>query len=89
MSVSPSYCPGCRYLLPVTGRERGLVKWYHRRKGYGFLTRYGESDLYVNRSALQSSQLKPEMLVDFTVGVNRRGVIATDVKVLEAAPKTV
>lgn len=78
----PIYCPGCRELLPTSSRERGMVKWYHRRKGYGFLTRRNAPDIYVHRSALHGGTLRPGDLVEFALGENRQGPAAISVKVL-------
>jgi CspA family cold shock protein len=78
----PKRCLGCRYLLPPEGRERGLVKWYHRRKGYGFITRNGSPDLYVNRSALRRGHLMPGELVEFSLGHSPQGLAATHVTVV-------
>ncbi len=78
----PHYCPGCRYLLPTAGRERGLVKWYNRRKGYGFLVRSTGPEIYVNRNALRRGHLRPDELVEFTVDENQQGPVATQVTVL-------
>lgn len=73
-------CPGCRQLLPAEHRERGLVKWYNHRKHYGFLTRSGEPDIFVHRSALRdSARLNPGDLVEFTVAEGERGPLATEV----------
>jgi CspA family cold shock protein len=80
----PRLCPGCRQLLPAPGRERGLVKWYNTRKHYGFITRRSSGELYLHGSALREpGRLVPGDLVEFTVGANERGSIATDVLVLE------
>lgn len=77
------YCPGCRQLLPAPGRERGLVKWYNRQKGYGFITRAQQPELYVHRSAILQGRLAPELLVEFAIGENQQGPVAQDVVVLE------
>lgn len=87
----PLHCPGCRRLLPSAGRERGQVKWYNNRKQYGFLTRAGQPDIYVHRSALPSSSrpLHPGDLVEFRVEQTERGPAAFDVTVVETdAPST-
>jgi len=81
----PTVCLGCRYLLPVGGRERGLVKWYHRRKGYGFITRNGADDLYVRRSALRRGHLLAGELVEFSIGQNQQGLMAADVTIVASA----
>ncbi len=80
----PSHCPGCRYLLPTAGKERGIVKWYHRRKGYGFITRNGSTDLYVSRSALRRGHLRPGELVEFVISQNQQGLMADNVSIIES-----
>lgn len=83
---APAHCPGCRRLLPVSGRERGQVKWYDPRKQYGFLARTNHPDIYVHRSALPSSRpLRPGDLVEFRVEQTERGPAAFDVVVIQAA----
>ena len=76
--LRPSYCAGCRQLLPADGRERGQVKWYDPRKQYGFIVRTGQPDLYVHRSALRSGRtLRPDDLVEFGIEQTERGPAAT------------
>lgn len=79
------YCAGCRQLLPPPGRARGMVKWYNRHKGYGFITRQQQPDLYVHRTAVRAGQLAPDLLVEFSVGENQQGPAAQEVIVLEQA----
>lgn len=79
------YCAGCRQVLPPPGRTRGMVKWYNRQKGYGFITRQQQPDLYVHRTALREGRLAPDLLVEFSLGENQQGPAAQDVVVLESA----
>ena len=81
--TSAQQCPGCRHLLPPPTRDRGLVKWYQRQKGYGFITRYQQPDIYVHRSAIRQGRLVPESLVEFSIGSNQQGPVAQEVVVLE------
>lgn len=85
----PLHCPGCRELLPPSAMERGLVRWYHRRKGYGFITRYNAPDLHMHRSgfhrSVRRSLPEPGDLVEFTVANTRRGQTAAKLKVLQKA----
>lgn len=82
--IRPKYCPGCRQLLPPEGRERGLVKWYNRRKRFGFITRKDQPDLFVHGSALQARKpLYPDMLVEFSIRETDRGLAADRVQILE------
>lgn len=82
-AVPPIYCPGCRHLLPAEDRERGFVKWYNRRKGYGFIVRQDSPEIYVNRSAIRRGHLRPNDFVEFTVDRNRQGPIAIKVTILK------
>lgn len=80
----PLYCHGCRQLTPATGRERGLVKWFDRRKHYGFIVRADQPELYVHRSAVQSRRLpRPGDLVEFGVETGERGQNAVTVILVE------
>lgn len=75
--------------MPAAGRERGLVKWFDRRKHYGFIVRAGQPELYVHRSAVQSRRLpRPGDLVEFGVETGERGQSAVDVVLIEDAAVT-
>lgn len=88
-ATQPLQCPACRRLLPQAGRERGLVKWYDRKKHYGFIVRAGQPDIYVHRSAVDSRRLpRPGDLVEFGVEESRRGPVAIAVVVIEPAAVT-
>ncbi|MEX1020311.1 MAG: cold shock domain-containing protein [Litorilinea sp.] len=83
-TVRPSLCPGCRRLEPLPGRERGLVKWYNRRKRFGFITRKDQPDIFVHGSQLQDrGALVPDQLVEFSIEENDQGLIAAQVIRLE------
>lgn len=85
-SPHPHRCPGCRRLAPPPGRERGLVKWFHRRKSFGFLVRAGHPDLFVHGSALPPrAHLHPGDLVEFAVVTGPRGPVAAEVTILAAS----
>lgn len=81
----PSICPACRHLAPAPGRSRGLVKWFSRAKGYGFVTPVEGPDLFVHKAGLDPSQppLRAGQLVEFTRVATERGVQAEQVVVLE------
>jgi cold shock CspA family protein len=85
-TVRPSQCPGCRQLLPPPGRERGLVKWYNRRKRFGFITRKDQPDLFVHGSAVKDKKpLSPQQLVEFSVEESDRGLAAVELVRLDVA----
>ena len=84
-TAQPRLCPGCRILLPPPGRERGLVKWYNKRKQFGFLIRTGQPDLYVHRSGVADGRpLQPGDLVEFAVVATDRGPAAVEVRLVLA-----
>jgi cold shock protein len=82
----PDLCPMCRRLVPAPGRGRGVVKWYSRAKGYGFITPTQGPDLFVHKSALDPARpaLRAGQLVEFSRTTTERGVQAEEVSVLEA-----
>lgn len=83
-NARPTHCPACRRLLPAPSRERGLVKWYNRRKRFGFITRKDQPDIFVHGSALPDRRpLTPDQLVEFAIDENDQGLIAVDVVRLE------
>jgi cold shock protein len=88
----PDLCLGCRKLAPASGRQRGLVKWYSRGKGYGFITPEAGADVFVHKSGLgaMADALRAGQLVEFGVSQGARGMQAEQVVVLETdeAPKT-
>lgn len=82
----PSYCPGCRMLMPDTGRERGTVKWYNARKNYGFIVRPKAADLFFHRSQFEDvKRLQEGDLVEFNVVEGEKGWMAAEIRLLEQA----
>jgi len=81
----PTMCPSCRSLAPAAGRQRGLVKWFSRAKGYGFVTPIEGPDIFVHKSGLAAGQPLPRagQLVEFLVAERRRGIQAEAVVILE------
>ena len=79
--AKPIHCPGCRLLLPAPGRERGMVKWYNRRKRFGFIARRSQPDLFVHGSHLDGlPYLSPDDLVEFSVIETDKGLAASEVR---------
>ena len=68
--------------------QQGTVKWFNNRKGFGFILREGDSDLFVHFSAIQAEGFKtldPGDLVSYEVGQSEKGPVAQNVSVLEKA----
>jgi cold shock CspA family protein len=66
-------------------RERGRVKWFDPEKGYGFLVRPTNEDLFVHHSEVQGDpgSLTPNGEVEYEVGQNDRGPNARRVRLVE------
>jgi CspA family cold shock protein len=70
----------------VAESEIGTIKWFNADKGFGFILRENESDIFVHRSALAdptSRSLEEGQKVEFTVTKSDKGLQAQDVKVVE------
>ncbi|MGQ9767917.1 MAG: cold shock domain-containing protein [Anaerolineae bacterium] len=75
----------CRRLAPPPGRQRGLVKWFSRARGYGFITPADGPEVFLHRSGFASGQPLPRagQLVEFTLSHGARGAQAEDTVILE------
>ena len=83
---------GCGPLPAVvpkrTGRTalaNGVVKWFSNEKGYGFIARDGEPDVFVHFSAIEGSgyrSLEEGQRVEFDVGPGKKGPEAKTVRVV-------
>lgn len=65
----------------------GRVKWFNTAKGYGFIEREGESDVFVHYSQIQMDgfkDLKEGQVVVFDLVDTSKGLQAANVRKLEA-----
>ena len=63
-------------------REKGTVKWFNERKGFGFIERESGSDVFVHFSSIKDSgfkTLKDGQSVEFIVVSNEKGESAEEV----------
>ncbi len=66
----------------MSERVTGTVKWFNASKGYGFIAREGEPDVFVHYSAISGAgyrSLEEGELVEFTVAQGAKGPHAVDV----------
>lgn len=84
-ATPPELCPGCRHLHELTQRRRGVVKWYDRQKGYGFITASDGSEVFVHRHALgELRSLRRGQVVAFRVESTPSGPQAVDIQRLSS-----
>ena len=63
--------------------EQGTVKWFNAEKGFGFIERGEEEDVFVHFSAIQGEGFKSldeGQSVTFDVEQGQRGLQATNVQ---------
>ncbi len=69
----------------MSDREIGTVKWFNASKGYGFISREGDDDVFVHHSAIQGDgfrSLDEGQRVEFSVEQGPKGLQATNVVAL-------
>jgi cold shock protein len=62
--------------------ERGIVKWFDNKKGFGFIEKEEGGDVFVHYSAINTpgfKSLAEGEKVSFEVEMNRRGPAAINV----------
>lgn len=59
--------------------ETGTVKWYNPDKGYGFISRAGQDDVFVHATNITAGPLTDGAAVSFEVQQGRKGLEATNV----------
>ena len=67
-------------------RETGTVKWFNEGKGYGFIEREENSDVFVHINSIRgggSRVLREGQKVEFTVVKGEKGLQAQDVIVID------
>ncbi len=70
---------------PMTGKYIGRIKWYNMKKGYGFILRGGDEEIFFHRSGAVGDPMElPEgQWVLYDVEETGKGPEATDVEPYE------
>lgn len=67
----------------MSNQHTGTVKWFNTQKGYGFIEREDDQDIFVHYSAIDDpyvSSLQEGEKVTFEIGEGRKGPAAQNVR---------
>ncbi len=86
-AVHPAQMPAPRThvtVIPTSGLERAIVKWFNRLRGFGFLTLgEGTPDIFVHMETLRRygiTELRPGQTVLVRFGPGAKGMMASEVR---------
>ena len=91
-ALHPSELPMARtheVVVPTSGLEPAVVKWFNRLRGFGFLTQgEGSADIFVHMETLRRygiAELKPGDRVFVRYGQGSKGTMAAEIRLVESA----
>jgi CspA family cold shock protein len=71
----------------MSERVTGTVKWFDEKKGFGFITREGEKDVFVHYTAIQGDgyrKLEDGQKVEFVIVEGRKGLEASELTLVKS-----
>ncbi len=86
-AARPSICPACRTLERLTRRRSGVIEWYSRQRGFGFINEDDGGSVFVHVSSFREpGRVRPNkgLAVRYHVQMTEKGPRAVDVEL--AAP---
>jgi CspA family cold shock protein len=87
-AVLPAFDESLLEEIGIKVKLIGNVKWFSRKKGFGFVTKADGEELFFHRSDVQVAdlrQLRDGTQVEFQVRRTKKGLEAFDVSILPAA----
>ena len=77
--------PASIQIDPMTGKYVGRIKWYNARKGYGFILRGADEEIFFHRSGAVGNpdELKDGLWILYDVEETNKGPEATDIEAYE------
>ena len=63
--------------------KSGILKFFHEKKGYGFITQADSTEIFFHVTGVECDpkQLVEGAIVNYTIGKNKKGIIAEQVTV--------
>ncbi len=70
----------------MIGLQKGIVKWYNPSKGYGFIKRENQEDIFAHHSRMVNTRithLREGDNVEFYIAAGIKGLVADKIRVID------